>query len=288
MDLKPAVVVFGIALAAAAQSPPPAPSPPPAASLEEAERAFARAAAEKGIREAFLGVLDDQAVVFRPGPVAARRWYEERPPQPGLLAWAPQKVEVACAGDLGYTFGPWEYRKDPKASAPDACGRYVSVWRREGGGPWRLLLDTGVGHPCPSPPPGGPAERLAPPAPPDAQPDTRALDADHRYTASLRGNDVAAAAALAAPDVAVFRESVPPASGPGALADALRPAAGQASWTASLVWPSASKDLTLVAGIATLPPPPGKEESQAAVFLRLWRRDATGAWRLALDYLAPR
>ncbi|MEW6756900.1 MAG: nuclear transport factor 2 family protein [Acidobacteriota bacterium] len=288
MDLKWVVVAVGIPLAALAQSAPPAPSLPPASSLEAAERAFAMSAAEKGIREAFLGVLAEEAVVFRPGPVAARRWYEERPPQPGLLAWAPQRVEVSFAGDLGYTFGPWVYRKDPKSPAPDACGRYLSIWKREGGGPWRLLLDTGVGHPCSDPPPEGAAELLSHQSVAEAGADRKALDADHAFTAALKGNDVAAAAALAAPDVAVFREGVLPASGPESLGEALRPITGQASWTASLVWPSSSKDLALVAGIATVPPSPGQDEPRAMVFARLWRRDAAGVWRLAADYLAPR
>ncbi len=164
MDLKWVAVVVGLSLPTLAQSAPPAPSSSPAASLEAAERAFARTAAEKGIREAFLGVLAEEAVVFRPGPVAARRWYEERPPQPGLLAWAPQRVEVSLAGDLGYTFGPWEYRKDPKSATPDACGRYLSIWKREGGGPWRLLLDAGVGLPCSGPLTEGAAQILSPPS----------------------------------------------------------------------------------------------------------------------------
>ncbi|MEW5764553.1 MAG: YybH family protein [Acidobacteriota bacterium] len=288
MDLKRAVVMAGFTLVALTRAAGQAPSPSPAASLEAAEHAFARAAAEKGIREAFLGVLAEEAVVFRPGPVAARRWYEERPPQPGLLAWAPQRVEVSRAADLGYTFGPWEYRKDPKSPSPDACGRYLSIWKREKGGPWTLLLDTGVGHPCSGPLPGGAAELLSLQAAMEESADRKALDADHAFTAALKGNDVAAAAALAAPDVAVFREGALPASGPEALAEALRPASGQASWTASLVWPASSKDLTLVAGIATVPPAAGQDEPRAMVFARIWRRDSAGIWRLAVDYLAPR
>jgi hypothetical protein len=134
-------------------------------SLLEAERSFCRIAAEQGIREGFLSVLDPEAVVFRPGPVPARKWYTDHDSIPGLLAWQP--AFVMASGDLGFTTGPWQYRTKSAADDPDAYGDYVSVWTRSeprpkdpqapvvvGSGPWRLLFDIGVGH---GKPPDAPA-----------------------------------------------------------------------------------------------------------------------------------
>lgn len=59
-----------------------APAPAAAAdlrSLVEAERAFSRLSAEKGIRTAFLANLAPDAIVFRPMPVPGRKAYEESP-----------------------------------------------------------------------------------------------------------------------------------------------------------------------------------------------------------------
>ena len=44
--------------------------------LVEAERRFAKAAATDGMRDAFLAVLGKDAVLFRPGPVSGRDWFE--------------------------------------------------------------------------------------------------------------------------------------------------------------------------------------------------------------------
>jgi ketosteroid isomerase-like protein len=77
------------------------------ASLIEAERAFARAAEEKGVREAFLTYLAEGAIVFRPAPVEGRPLYEKMSPDnPALLTWTPEVAEVSASGDLGYTSGP--------------------------------------------------------------------------------------------------------------------------------------------------------------------------------------
>jgi ketosteroid isomerase-like protein len=58
------------------------------------------------------------------------------------LRWAPVRAEVAGSGDLAFTTGRWtleskEYDGKPRRDA----GEYVTVWRRSGGGRWRVLLD---------------------------------------------------------------------------------------------------------------------------------------------------
>ena len=60
---------------------------PPAdlASLISAERKFAARAAETSIRDAFFEAMDDQAIVFRPGPVNAKEFFRGRPSNPGPL-----------------------------------------------------------------------------------------------------------------------------------------------------------------------------------------------------------
>ena len=100
-----ALVIFGVLALCAA-------SPSFASDLEdlvEAERGFAKAATTDGMRDAFLAVLSEDAVLFRPDPVSGRDWFEANPPPPGVLAWEPVHAEVSKAGDLGYTTGPWRY-----------------------------------------------------------------------------------------------------------------------------------------------------------------------------------
>ena len=49
--------------------------------LVEAERAFARAAATKGTRDAFLEFLADDGIVFQPGPINGKEFWRQRQPR---------------------------------------------------------------------------------------------------------------------------------------------------------------------------------------------------------------
>lgn len=119
-------------------------------SLVEAERAFAATSLAKGTRAAFLDFLAEESVLFRPGPVAGKKWIEEHPAPPTLLTWEPTFAEVAQSGDLGYTTGPWEIRQSGPQDKPTAYGHFVSVWRRQPDGAWKVVLDLGISHAAPT------------------------------------------------------------------------------------------------------------------------------------------
>src|SRR5438445_1051794 len=74
--------------------------------IVEAECAFARAAATKGTRDAFLEFLTDDGIIFQPGPVNGKQFWQARAPRKGLLSWEPIFADVSLAGDMGYTTGP--------------------------------------------------------------------------------------------------------------------------------------------------------------------------------------
>lgn len=110
-----------------------------------AERAFAADAGARGARAAFLAVLADDSVVLSPGPRAGRTVWEAREDLAGRLEWAPAVAEVAAAGDLAYTSGPWRFT--PKDSdKPAAWGEFLTLWRKQADGSWKVLLDHGIGH----------------------------------------------------------------------------------------------------------------------------------------------
>jgi ketosteroid isomerase-like protein len=116
-------------------------------SLIEAERAFSKASEEKGIRDAFLTYLAEKAIVFRPGPVLGRPVYEKMDPaNQAALTWLPEVAEVSAGGDLGWTSGPYQLRKAREEKEPSGYGHYVSVWRRQPDGSWKVILDIGVAH----------------------------------------------------------------------------------------------------------------------------------------------
>lgn len=114
--------------------------------LVETERAFARMAAEKSTKEAFLHFLADDGIVFESGPVNGKEAWRKRPPSVGLLSWEPVWADVSADGSIGYTTGPWEFRPTGKDGDPVAFGQYVTVWKKQKDGEFRFVLDIGISH----------------------------------------------------------------------------------------------------------------------------------------------
>jgi ketosteroid isomerase-like protein len=270
------------------------------ASLIEAERAFSKTSEEKGIREAFLTWLAPDAIVFRPGPVEGRPVYEKMDPaDPAVLTWQPEFAEIAASGEIGYTTGPYEIRPARDAE-PSGFGHYISIWKKQPDGAWRVLLDIGVQHGRPAAPAGiktvaspavsAPAEPISPEA-------LRDVEYAFGIYAGTFDKEVATKglakglSAFATEDVRVYRPGQFPAVG-RAAAKSLVPAdegkadrkagAPRISYKVGMSW---SGDLAYTYGTARSGKPGASEESTA--FLRIWRRDATGLYRICLDIRLP-
>src|SRR5256712_13649990 len=94
--------------------------------LVEMEHAFAKTAATKGTRDAFLEFLADDGIIFQPGPVNGKQFWQARTPRKGLLSWEPIFADVSLAGDMGYTTGPYEFRPHGAGDKPTAFGQSVT------------------------------------------------------------------------------------------------------------------------------------------------------------------
>lgn len=117
------------------------------ASLVEAERSFAAASVSKGIRAAFLEYLADDAVVFLPEPVNGKEGYSKQPESEAELSWYPAYADISNSFDWGYTSGPYEFRAKPEDEKPVGAGFYLSVWKKQPDGQWKVAIDQGNSFP---------------------------------------------------------------------------------------------------------------------------------------------
>ena len=111
-------------------------------SLVAAENYFAGIAKEKGINKAFLAVSDNETIVFRPGPVKAVDFFDKKKSEAGELSWQPVLAKISKSGDWGFTTGPYVYKEGETSS----YGDYVSVWKANNKGVWKLAVDLGINH----------------------------------------------------------------------------------------------------------------------------------------------
>lgn len=110
--------------------------------LVQAERSFAAAVKQKGLKAGFLSVMDEDSLLFRPGPVPGKKTTQEGPDSPAILEWEPAVAAITKSGNYGFTTGPWQVL--PKAGEePVAFGHYLSAWKKTPEG-WRLILDCGT------------------------------------------------------------------------------------------------------------------------------------------------
>lgn len=255
---------------------------PTARSLAAAETAFAHESETNGMRTAFLHALSAEGIVFQPDPQNGRKAWEPKKDSGGLLRWQPVLAVVAASGDLGYTTGPWTFRK----SADDkkvAFGQFVSIWRRENG-KWKLLLDLGTDDPAP--PAETPALQLIDNhAPNDSTAAAREniFEQDRAYAA----DPAAKFSAVAAEGIRLYQPGKLPAIGKTAAEAALGAAPPALTFGEPKGDIATSGDLGFAWGEYS-----AKEKSgtsgQTGYYLRIWRKNEAGQWQLALDLLHPR
>jgi ketosteroid isomerase-like protein len=64
------------------------------------------------------------------------------------LTWAPVGADISTSGDLGYTYGTFEFRsKDKDGKTVVDHGKYTSIWKKQKEGSWKVVLDMGNASP---------------------------------------------------------------------------------------------------------------------------------------------
>jgi len=258
--------------------------------MVRAEQRFAARALVAGWKQAFLEYFADSASGFDDDQVVpAKELFRKLPdpPKDVQLIWEPRYGDIASSGDLGYLTGPVR-RINPRVNG----GRpqpliYASVWKRQGDGSFRVVMDMGVPTPAPVAFPPGFTRA------PQAQRYTRTTtvssavkslpDTDAALTNALRRGQSDAYRGHLAEGARLHRPDVMPIVGEQAivawLAGQPRYAAGESKFADA----SMAGDLGYTYGTYTL----GGNQASHGFYVRVWSRGRDGVWRVALDVLQP-
>jgi len=315
------VVVMGAALfgqTLAASETLPVLVDPRASVLVSMEHAFCSAVAKLGIRDGLVRYFAPDGILFRPNPVVALEYLPSRPPGPASLIWTPEFADVSAAGDLGYTFGPWEMRPAGLADTTFANGTYVTLWRLAPDGIWKIVLDWGIGHEIESAKAGLLAKTIAAvrdslaSPPPDAElaAEARAAAARSSITDLTTGSAELLEAdrelvttfdpSRIASNCRFLREGHPPLIGLEALQSSVGLESRPVNSIASRGFVSRSGDLGYVYGSFAAPDgaisalggetaaastSDADQEAAAGYFLRIWKK-IDGRWQVVLELVA--
>ena len=254
--------------------------------MADAERAFVQRAQEVGAKQAFLDYFADSAVGFdtgRPAPAKdAIRSYPDPPKDVKVLFWwEPRYGDIAASGELGWLTGPVRSAREDRNNGAVRHGNYASIWKRQPDGTFKVVMDVGVDPTAEVPFPEGftraPFENryngqdIAPLA------QASLLAADRSLNSAARNSLADAYAAALAPAARLHRNGRLPVQGREDALEWLKtqePLIGGESLYAES---ARSADLGYTWGAY-----------EGGHYVRVWVRNASGAWKVALDVTQPK
>jgi ketosteroid isomerase-like protein len=130
---------------------------PTADTLKQLEGEFMKAALEKG-SQGYMSYYADNAVEVPngggliQGKIEIAKGMGFLDDKNNRLIWTPVGADVSASGDLGYTYGTYEFRSIDKDGKPSVeYGKYTSIWKLQKDGSWKVVLDMGNASPAPKP-----------------------------------------------------------------------------------------------------------------------------------------
>ena len=269
--------------------------PPAQAELVNAERAFAKLAVERGVRESFISYFADDGIGFAPHPHKVKEVFSNSPApatrSPIALNWAPVYGDIAQAGDLGWNTGPTVIEDTSPEKKPTRHGMFFSVWKKQTDGSWRVALDLGADTPAAVAPLNAPykssyrASSKRPAVSVNVEDEIAGLlKVEREFLAAAKASSLGQAyKSRLSDDARIHRPGVMPVVGK----DALRGWLAQQTMTLSgepiKADVSRSGDLGYAYGSYEL----GGAQPQKGYFARVWKRDSDGQWRIVMDTINP-
>lgn len=258
----------------------------PAAQIAAAEIAFARQSVDHGLNSAFAANFADDAVDFAPLPREnARQYYVDQPNPPVVLDWYPAYTLAAASGDFGLSTGPFTLT-DPSGKRPSAHGHYISIWRKQADGQWKVVIDGGTTHPALQPaipaldPAQVPVNQLSAPEKWQGGGIEELVAADIDFSErSVQAGIVQAFREKAAGNVRLYRDGAAPLQGRDKALAFLEQFDGDWRWEPKGSGIASSGDLGFTYGVSTRTVADGVEQG---AYLRVWQRTANG-WQVILS-----
>ena len=271
-------------------------SSPALNSLVAAEKAFAATSVEKGVRESFLMFFADDGINFQPHPTKTRESFLKRPAPtvrpPVELNWRPIYADISRAGDLGYTTGPYTLRDLSPEKKPSRYGFYFSIWKKQANGKWKVVIDCGIATPDHS------AQKLEfTPAPRGNWTGARKNNLENErdlligfdlgFLKDLQSQGIVKGYTRYLSDNArLHRDELLPMTERAAIQNYLSSKVATLSWTPIKSDVAQDHDLGYTYGSYEMKFA-GTNKVEKGYYVRVWKRDAGGKWKLVLDTFSP-
>lgn len=114
------------------------------------DKEMCKRAVEAGFNRALMENAGDGFVKLSNGsyPIVGKLAFSEKitgKPDLKTITWFPEDADASRSGDLGYSWGNWKFASGDTTY----YGNYVTIWKKDTDGKWRMLLDGGNSTPKP-------------------------------------------------------------------------------------------------------------------------------------------
>lgn len=147
---KPVIIIFALTVLAIGglQSLAQKSKPSPEEAIRAADQQWLSVFAAKDLERSVAFCAEDGSVLAPSAPIATGKeaigkLFSGFFALPNLkISWRPVKAQVAKSGELCYTSGAYQMSfNDQSGKVVSDKGKYVTVWKKQGDGSWKVVLD---------------------------------------------------------------------------------------------------------------------------------------------------
>lgn len=250
----------------------------------ESERLFAKSSAMNGTKHAFMAFLNDFSQIYvNEWITEGKDHWSKRAPAPQVLKWEPEYMDISLSRDFGVSTGPWEAQEYRPNTKPVGTGYFLSVWVAGADGKWKVQLDAGISCPPPTDekkhlfsfPPGDDIPVLNPP-----HQDYTAMilmDEEEKMLKAWKMNpSFSTWSSFLEKEARIMRKGVLPSQNHDLLRKWIEEKGKLLTWEAQGSSVAGSADLAYTYGIV-------KSAGKKGNFVRIWRKNAEGDWKITID-----
>lgn len=244
--------------------------------LMEAELAFSKRCSEVGISPSFIEYFSDSGLVFNPQPLNAKEFYTKRTPK-GIINWWPVFADVSLSDDMGISTGPWEYHVSNLSEPKVADGYFVSVWKKQKDGFWKVAIDLGIDTPKPEKRDSVVYTGFPKVASGNFSNDV--MDFDRKFSENY---SVQSYEKNLSDQVRFYRDNHFPMTKPSEIVSFLNKNEPEIAFKPMVSSVSAAKDMGYTYG--SFEKKHGAE-IKSGYYVKIWKRNSEGVWKLVIDIL---
>ena len=255
--------------------------------MREAERNFAKASIMIGRNAAFAEYFAGESAIFTDKWITnGKQFSKERKPSPLALKWEPEFMDIADSRDFGISTGPWEVQEYRPNTTPLVTGYFLTVWKKQSDGVWKVILDGGSTTPVPEGPkhlfrfPSGADKPISsPPVMNVEQLKKELLDMDDKFQTQWEISHSSFTSFLA-PDARIQFSGHLPTTNIDSIKTWTNKLDKSILWQSSGAGAASSGDMGFTYGLIIQP---GKPDKTSGHYVRIWRKRPGTDWKIMVE-----